>query len=148
MYATYEGLSGFGYNLGAGLGNTEYSLTAYPGICVYDKDCWGNPHGQFHQWFYTSDTSWRASQIWGEKPERWDFSKQPNADLVFINIGTNDANAANNVTSEMYYEQYKLLIEGVHGVWPEAQIILSVSLVTCAHFLADTFTVALERLRC
>lgn len=53
--------------LGAGLGNTEYSITAYPGICAADQDCWGNPRGQVHQWFYTSDTSYRASVMYGGK---------------------------------------------------------------------------------
>lgn len=51
--------------LGAGLGDTEFSVTAYPGICVADQDCWGNPRGQVHQWFYTSDTSYRASVVHG-----------------------------------------------------------------------------------
>jgi hypothetical protein len=51
--------------LGAGLGDTEFSVTAYPGICAADQDCWGNPRGQVHQWFYTSDTSYRASVMYG-----------------------------------------------------------------------------------
>ena len=70
MYTTYEAFSGFGYGIGAGLGNTEFSITAYPGICATDQDCWGNPRGQVHQWFYTSDTSWRAQQMYGGK---WQF---------------------------------------------------------------------------
>jgi len=65
MYTSYEGLSSWGYALGAGLGDTEYSITAYPGICAADQDCWGNPRGQRHQWFYTSDTSYRASVMYG-----------------------------------------------------------------------------------
>ena len=52
----------------AGLGDTECSITAYPGICLHDQDCWGNPRGQVHQWFYTSDTSYRASVKYGGKP--------------------------------------------------------------------------------
>lgn len=67
MYNSYEGISGFAYGVGAGLGNTEFSITAYPGICVTDQDCWGNPRGQSHQWFYTTDTSWRAQMVWGGK---------------------------------------------------------------------------------
>jgi len=127
QYATLEGLSSYSYGLAAGLGNTEYSLTAYPGICLFDKLCWGNPHGQLYQWFRTSDTSYRASQIWGDNPEWWDFSKQPAADIVLINLGTNDNNAANNVTTDGFVAQYKMLIEGIHTVWPDAQIILIVS---------------------
>lgn len=65
MYNSYEALAGFAYGVGQGLGNTEYSITAIPGICVSDQNCWGHPRGQSHQWFYTSDTSWRAEEIWG-----------------------------------------------------------------------------------
>ncbi|KAF6812344.1 GDSL-like lipase acylhydrolase [Colletotrichum sojae] len=164
MYNTYEALAGFAYGVGAGLGDTEYSITAYPGICVSDQECWGNPRGQSHQWFYTSDTGGRAAEVWGgtcyacapeqqvdfayanqslapdphrmcpgngrlteactDDPEPWDFSKNPAADLVVINLGTNDANAANNVSKSTYVEHYKRLIQGVHGKWPEAQVIV------------------------
>ncbi|KAH8597932.1 GDSL-like Lipase/Acylhydrolase-like protein [Bisporella sp. PMI_857] len=124
MYGTLEGLSGFGYGIGAGLGETEYSITAYPGICVYDKECWGNPRGHLFQWFHTSDTSWRNTEIYGDKPEVWDFSKHAAADIVVICIGTNDANAHNNVPPEGYVAQYTMFIEGIHTVWPNAQIVL------------------------
>jgi hypothetical protein len=146
-YGTLEGLSGFGYGIGAGLGETEvspikrfsfpmnqhfwhniqYSITAYPGICVYDKECWGNPRGHLFQWFHTSDTSWRNTEIYGDKPEVWDFSKHAAADIVVICIGTNDANAHNNVPPEGYVAQYTMFIEGIHTVWPNAQIVLVVS---------------------
>lgn len=65
MYGTYEAISAFAYGVGAGLGQTEFSITAYPGICVADQDCWGNPRGQSHQWFYTTDTGWRGAELWG-----------------------------------------------------------------------------------
>lgn len=64
-FQSYESLSSFAYGVGEGLGETEYYVTAYPGICVTDQECWGNPRGQAHQWFYSSDTSWRAAAIWG-----------------------------------------------------------------------------------
>ncbi|KAJ2903293.1 GDSL-like Lipase/Acylhydrolase [Zalerion maritima] len=124
MYNSYEGISGFAYGVGAGLGETEFSITAYPGICVADQDCWGNPRGQSHQWFYASDTSGRAREIWGDDPEPWDFSAHPAADLVIINIGTNDQNEANNVSRRDYVEHYKKLIQGVHGKWPDAQVVM------------------------
>ncbi|GAB1311692.1 GDSL-like Lipase/Acylhydrolase-like protein [Madurella fahalii] len=124
MYTSYEGLSSWAYGLGAGLGNTEYSVTAYPGICAADQDCWGNPRGQVHQWFYTSDTSYRASVIHGDNPEPWDFRKHPAADLVIINIGTNDHNEANNVSTEAYIDALTKIIQGVHGKWPKAQVIV------------------------
>ncbi len=126
MYGTFEGLSGFAYGTGAGLGNTEYSITAYPGICVVDQDCWGNPRGQFHQWFKTTDTGYRATNLYGDNAPDWDFSKHPAADIVVINIGTNDANAHNNVSSTTYVAQYTMLIEGIHAIWPKAQIVLIV----------------------
>ncbi|KAK2026679.1 GDSL-like Lipase/Acylhydrolase [Colletotrichum zoysiae] len=167
MYATYEAMAGFAYGVGAGLGDTEYSITAYPGICVADQECWGNPRGQSHQWFYTSDTGGRAAeqqqqqQQWtglaysnrslapdehrgepetassssssgtggltaacADDPEPWDFSRNPPADLVVINLGTNDANAANGVSKAAYVHHYKKLIQGIHGKWPEAQVII------------------------
>ncbi|KAI1851153.1 hypothetical protein JX265_013271 [Neoarthrinium moseri] len=124
MYTSYEGLSSFAYGVGAGLGETEYSVTAIPGICVADQNCWGNPRGQVHQWFYASDTSGRATKIWGDNPEPWDFSKQQSPDIVVINLGTNDNNEANNVTSEAYADSYKKLIQGVHGKFPNAQVVV------------------------
>ena len=133
--------------LGAGLGDTEFSVTAYPGICAADQNCWGNPRGQSHQWFYTSDTSYRASVLYGgeltpresvypetllthdetEEPEPWDFSKRPAADAVVINIGTNDNNVANNVSTEAYIDGLTKIIQGVHGKWPNAQVVVMVS---------------------
>jgi hypothetical protein len=74
MYTSYEGLSSWGYAMAAGLGDTEYSITAYPGICAADQNCWGNPRGQRHQWFYTSDTSPRASVMYGGEFLRWNKS--------------------------------------------------------------------------
>lgn len=65
MYTTYEGLTSFGYGIGAGLGGAEYGVTAYPGICAADQDCWGNPRGQVRQWFYACDTSYRAQVQYG-----------------------------------------------------------------------------------
>ncbi|EGO52633.1 hypothetical protein NEUTE1DRAFT_91160 [Neurospora tetrasperma FGSC 2508] len=124
MYTSYEGLSSWAYGLGAGLGNTEYSITAYPGICAADQNCWGNPHGQVHQWFYTSDTSPRASVMYGDNPEPWDFSKRPAADIVVINIGTNDQNSHNNVSTTIYIDALTRIIQGIHGKWPKAQVVV------------------------
>jgi lysophospholipase L1-like esterase len=47
-------------------------------------------------------------------------------DLVVINLGTNDNNKANNVTSEAYVDAYTKLIQGVHGKYPNAQVIVMV----------------------
>jgi hypothetical protein len=81
MYNAYETLSGFAWGVGAGLGNTEFSITAYPGICVTDQNCWGNPRGQSHQWFYTTDTSWRGTQYWGGKCI---FGKRQSSEGLFV----------------------------------------------------------------
>ncbi|KAK3939420.1 lipase [Diplogelasinospora grovesii] len=124
-YSTsYEGLSSWAYGLAAGLGNTEYSITAYSGICAADQDCWGNPRGQVHQWFYTSDTSGRAAAMYGDDPEPWDFGRHPAADIAIINIGTNDQNPHNNVSAAAYIDALSKIIEGVHGNWPDAQVIV------------------------
>lgn len=48
-------------------------------------------------------------------------------DLVVINLGTNDNNEANNVSSTAYVDAYKKLIQGVHGKYPSAQVIVMVS---------------------
>lgn len=176
MYTSYEGLSSWAYALGAGLGETEYSVTAYPGICAADQDCWGNPRGQRHQWFYTSDTSYRASVMYGgefiirpglklpdqggcqrdglwlslavvltngepDNPEPWDFSKHPAADIVVINIGTNDQNSHNNVSTAVYIDALTKIIQGVHGKWPKAQVVVMVRLypyLSCPTPLVDS----------
>lgn len=62
-----------------------------------------------------------------DNPEPWDFSKHPAADLVVINIGTNDNNAENNVSTEAYIDALTKIIQGVHGKWPNAQVIVMVS---------------------
>lgn len=109
--ASYEGLSskfelslcnrllicvlGYAYGLAAGLGNTEYSITAFSGICLQDKLCWGHKRGMLYQWYRTSDASGRAGELYGDKPPTWDFKKQQAADIVIINLGTNDGNSYN-----------------------------------------------------
>jgi uncharacterized protein YaeQ len=88
----------------------------------------------------------RAIDIWGDEPEVWDFSKHPAADIVVINLGTNDNNSINDVTTAGYVAQYTMLIEGVHAVWPKAQIILIVSFLLYQTSVADHTKVALGRL--
>ncbi|PGH11883.1 hypothetical protein AJ80_06948 [Polytolypa hystricis UAMH7299] len=138
MYNSYEGLSGWAWGFVEGLGDAEFSITAYPGICLHDQDCWGNPRGQTYQWQRVSDTSWRASQLYGTNPPKWNFKKQQPADLVVINIGTNDFNEANGVTTKQYFESYVKLIGDIHRVWPKAQIIIQ-SLWHGFHGEGDTF---------
>lgn len=46
---------------------------------------------------------------------------------MVINIGTNDQNPHNNISAQTYQENLTRLIQGVHGVWPKAQVVLMVS---------------------
>lgn len=98
--------------------------------------------------------SGRAGTLYGsrgEKAPRWDFTKQQAADIVVINAGTNDENSynkpdpgetsslsfnvrsrgkchANSRAQAGYVAHYKTLVQGVHAIWPKAQVILVVSL--------------------
>lgn len=47
---------------------------------------------------------------------------------MVINIGTNDHNQANNVSTEAYIDALTKIIQGVHGKYPKAQVIVMVSL--------------------
>jgi hypothetical protein len=49
QYATLEGISSYSWGLMYGLRNVEFSITAYPGICLHDSQCYGNLHGQTFQ---------------------------------------------------------------------------------------------------
>jgi len=123
QFNTYEAMSSWAWGLANGLGQTEFTISAYPGVCLTDRECWGNIHGQEYQWFRTQDTSWRATQLY--KPaELWDFSKHDPADLVFINIGTNDNNEQFNVTKAELGKSYTAFIQKIHDIWPKAQIII------------------------
>jgi lysophospholipase L1-like esterase len=124
QYNTYEALSTWSWSLAAGLSNTEFSISAYPGICLTDRDCWGNPRGQEFQWFHTQDTSWRARQLYNNTPEKWDFAAHEPADLVVINIGTNDQNKQFDVSSSRFRLSYERFVERIHDIWPNAQIII------------------------
>lgn len=65
----------------------------------------------------------RQQNIYGLSPEPWDFKAHPAADIVIINLGTNDNNTHNNVTSREYVAAYKQLITNVHNEWPQAEIV-------------------------
>jgi len=140
--------------LADGFGDTEFSINGFSGICLQDKLCWGHERGLSYQWFRTSDVSGRAGTLYGsrgEKAPRWDFTKQQAADIVVINAGTNDENSynkpdpgetsslsfnvrsrgkchANSRAQAGYVAHYKTLVQGVHAIWPKAQVILVVSL--------------------
>ena len=123
--ATYEGISSWAWGFVNTLGNVEYSITAYPGICLVDQPCYGNARGQVFQWQQTSDTSYRATQIYGNKTIPWDFAAHTAADMVVINIGTNDD--SNKVPLAEYQASYIKLIDDIHSTWPHAKVIIMVS---------------------
>lgn len=126
QYATLEGISSYSWGLMYGLGNVEFSISAYPGICLHDSRCYDNIHGQTFQWLKTPDTSDRALEIYGHGQEipDWDFSAHPPADITVINIGTNDNNTSNNITASEFYDSYIKLISEVHKRWPDSQVIV------------------------
>ncbi|KAK3677878.1 hypothetical protein LTR78_001973 [Recurvomyces mirabilis] len=127
QYATLEGISSYSWGLMYGLGDVEFSITAYPGICLHDSRCYGNLHGQTLQWLKIPDTSGRALDIYGSDPAGipdWNFTAHAAADITVINIGTNDNNTANNITSAEYYTSYIQLIDEIHARWPKSQIVV------------------------
>ncbi|PKY05706.1 acetylxylan esterase [Aspergillus campestris IBT 28561] len=124
QYGTYEGLSSWAFAFAAGLGNVEYSITAYPGICLQDKECYDNARGMTYQWNQASDCGARAKKVYGTSPEKWNVSDHRAADLVVINLGTNDHRKGNEVAPEDFYDSYVKLIEEVHEAWPQANIII------------------------
>ncbi|KAE8153619.1 SGNH hydrolase-type esterase domain-containing protein [Aspergillus avenaceus] len=125
QYATYEGLASWGFNFAAGLGNVEYTITAYPGICLTDKRCYGgDARGMKYQWSRASDVGDRANAAFGDSPEAWNFTAHRAADLVIINLGTNDEREQNNISGDEFYRNYVEMVEEVHKAWPDAQIVL------------------------
>ncbi|KAK9653473.1 hypothetical protein HCH54_003387 [Aspergillus fumigatus] len=122
-FATYEGLSSWApIPVSASTtriaGETPVVRYARASIVVFPTD------HQAYQWYRTSDTSWRAHEIYGDNPPKWNFAAQRPADLVVINIGTNDNNPANNVSSTDYYNDYITLVGNIHKIWPKADIVL------------------------
>lgn len=43
---------------------------------------------------------------------------------MIINIGTNDNNTHNNVSTAQYHQDYITFINSVHSIWPRADIVL------------------------
>ncbi|GES59898.1 GDSL-like lipase/acylhydrolase domain protein [Aspergillus terreus] len=125
QYATYEGLASWAFNFAAGLGNVEYSITAYPGICLVDQKCYGGTaRGMTHQWLQIPDVGARANATYGNRSVPWDPTARRAADLVVINLGTNDSRDPNNIPGGEFYNAYVELVDDIHRVWPAAQIIL------------------------
>ncbi|KAG0161577.1 hypothetical protein PDIDSM_9111 [Penicillium digitatum] len=102
QFATYETLSSWSFLFANGLGNVEYGITAYPGVCLADQQCYnGDSRGVGWYWHRASDPGSRAHSIYDRNPEEWDVRAEQPADLVIIQMG-----------------------EDIHSNWPHAIIIL------------------------
>jgi hypothetical protein len=53
-----------------------------------------------------------------------DCSTSSTLDITLINIGTNDNNTSNNITSAEFYNSDIQLINEIHSRWPDSQIIV------------------------
>lgn len=88
--------------------------------CIYSKPV------KTYQWKQASDCGARAKKTYGANPEQWNVSDHRAADLVVINLGTNDHRKGNEVAPDDFYDSYVKLIEEVHEAWPQANIIIMV----------------------
>ncbi|CAG8135257.1 unnamed protein product [Penicillium salamii] len=125
QFATYETLSSWSFLFANGLGNVEYGITAYPGVCLADLQCYGGgTHGVQWFWHHASDPGSRASAAYGHEPEEWDVGVEQPADLVIIQMGGNDHRHPNDIPGRNYYHAYVNLVDDIHSVWPHAVVIL------------------------
>lgn len=92
-----------------------------------DQKCYGGTaRGMTHQWLQIPDMGARANATYGNRSVPWDPTARRAADLVVINLGTNDSRDPNSIPGEEFYNAYVGLVDKVHRVWPAAQIILMV----------------------
>ncbi|KAJ5143222.1 CAZyme family CE2 [Penicillium bovifimosum] len=125
QFATYETISSWSFMFANGLGNVEYGITAYPGVCLADQKCYGGQsRGVGWYWHRASDPGSRARSIYGHEPEHWDVKKEQPADLVIIQMGGNDHRHPNEIPGRDYYHAYVDLVEDVHSNWPNAIVLL------------------------
>ncbi|KAL4907761.1 hypothetical protein BDW74DRAFT_148067 [Aspergillus multicolor] len=125
QYATYETISSWSFIYAQGLGNTEFGITAYPGACLVDMQCYGGGvHGMIWYWHRASDPGSRARDMYGHEPEEWDVTAEQPADLVIIQMGGNDHRHPNEIPGENFFQGYVDLIENIHKHWPDASIVI------------------------
>lgn len=79
---------------------------------------------QRSQWYSTIDVGDRAKAAYGDRYIDWDIKIRKPADMVIINLGTNDHR--NNITGEEFFESYVKLIDGVRKAWPKAEVVMMV----------------------
>ncbi|KAL4945644.1 hypothetical protein BDV06DRAFT_184426 [Aspergillus oleicola] len=125
QYATYETLSSWSFIYAQGLGNVEFGITAYPGACLVDMQCYGGGvHGMIWWWHHASDPGSRAREMYDHEPEEYDVTAEQPADLVIIQMGGNDHRNPNNIPGENFFQGYVDLIENIHQHWPDAEIVI------------------------
>ncbi|KAL3454231.1 SGNH hydrolase-type esterase domain-containing protein [Aspergillus insuetus] len=125
QYATYETLSSWAFVYAQGLGNVEFGITAYPGACLVDLQCYGGgAHGMIWYWHRASDPGSRARAMYDHEPEEYDVTAEQPADLVIIQMGGNDHRHPNEIPGENFYQGYIDLIEDIHHHWPDAEIVI------------------------
>ncbi|KAK1149146.1 hypothetical protein N8T08_006366 [Aspergillus melleus] len=125
QYGTYETLSSWAWLYGAGLGNVEFDITAYPGACLADMKCYGGGvHGMPWWWHRASDPGTRAREMYDHDPEEFDVRRDQDADLVVIQMGGNDHRSPNEISGPDFYHDYIRLIDDIHGIWPKAIVIV------------------------
>ncbi|KAL4805360.1 SGNH hydrolase-type esterase domain-containing protein [Aspergillus unguis] len=125
QYATYETISSWSFLYAQGLGNVEFGITAYPGACLVDMQCYGGGvHGMIWYWHRASDPGSRAAAMYGHEPEEWDVTAEQPADLVIIQMGGNDHRHPNEIPGENFFQGYVEMVENVHQHWPGAEIVI------------------------
>lgn len=125
QYGTYETLSSWSWLFVAGLGNVEHTLTAYPGVCLVDKQCYGGQsHGMNWYWHKASDPGSRAREFFGDEPEDFDVKGDQPTDLFLIQMGGNDHRHPNEIPGRNYFHTYVELIDDIHRNHPHATVLL------------------------
>lgn len=125
QYGTYETLSSWAWLFVAGLGNVEHTITAYPGVCLVDKQCYGGQsHGIGWYWHRASDPGSRARATFGDDPEEFDVKGDQATDLFLIQMGGNDHRHPNEIPGRNYYHAYVELIDDLHRTHPHATVLL------------------------
>lgn len=80
-----------------------------------------------YQYLRVSDTSYRSTVIYGDNPPLWKFGQHQKADIVVINLGTNDANGAHGKPWTAFFVNGRLMCLGRprrHGLLHKLHILL------------------------
>ena len=85
----------------------------------------------------------KVTRLHGQTQTEWDFSKYQ-ADLVIINLGTNDSagQSKGTYTSDDFIENYKAIISSLKEKMPNAKFLLTVGMMSCGTVAEDVKKVA------